>query len=203
MGITTPEKIDPFTDRTARDIRNSLSASFVTAIAVMDPDRYLNVARKWREQNFSALYTDYIDDRLLRYDLVFNTIRAGGINDPMKQALVIWNQSLFFEFHDQLETLWQAASGNRRQALKGLIKAAAVYVHLEQHHQKAAESLALKSFGLLRKYADCLTFIGNYETLLHKLKKLDPVAPCLEILPEKNMNAELRHLSNDGKESAC
>jgi hypothetical protein len=193
MGIKTPERFDPFTDRIARDIRNSLSESFVTAMAVMDPDKYLEVARKWREQNFSALYTDYIDDRLVRYDRVFNAIRAGGIKEPLKQALVIWNQSLFFEFHDHLETLWHSASGDGRQALKGLIKAAGVYVHLEHHHQKAAEGLALKSFSLLKKYACCLTFIANYETLLDKLVKLDPVAPQLKI----------RHIAKAGKESAC
>ena len=181
MGIETPERFDPFTDRAARDIRNSLSESFVRSMTVMEPDPYLSVARKWGEQNLSSLYADYIADRLLRYGRVLNAIRAGGINDPLQQALVVWNQKLFFEFHDHLETLWQSASGNQRQALKGLIKAAGVYVHLEQHRRKAAESLALKAFNLLGQYAHCLTFIANYETLLDKLKKLDPDAPRLEI----------------------
>jgi len=62
-----------------------------------------------------------------------------------------------------------------------LIKAAGVYVHLEQHRRKAAESLTMKSSSLIRQYAHCLTFIANYETLLDKLKNLDPVAPRLEI----------------------
>jgi hypothetical protein len=181
MGIGAPERFDPFADRTARDIRNSLSESFVTAISAMDPDKCLKVAGKWRDQNLSALYTDYIDDRLSRYSRVFNAIRAVGIHDPLRQALVVWNRSLFFEFHDHRETLWRSATGDERQALKGLIKAAGVYIHLEQHHHKAAESLALKSFSLLRQYAHCLTFIANYETLLDKLKTRDPVAPRLEI----------------------
>lgn len=180
MGIKAPQRFDPFTDRAARDIRNSLSEAFVAALAAMDPEVYLNVARKWAEQNRSPLYADYIADRLLRYGRVYRAIRTGGINDPLKQALVIWNQSLFFEFHDHLETIWYSATGARRQALKGMIKAAGVYVHLEQHRCQAAEGLALKSLSLLRQYAHCLTFIGNYEMLLDKLEKLDPVAPRLE-----------------------
>lgn len=181
MGIKAPERFDPFTDRVARDIRNSLSEAFATALAAMDPDLYLNVARKWEEQDLSPLYADYIADRLLRYSHVFDSIRAGGIHDPLQQALVVWNQGLFFEFHDHLEPLWQAATGDQRQALKGLIKAAGVYIHLQHHRRKAAESLAIKSSILFEQYTHCLNFIANYDLLLDKLKKLDPVAPRLEI----------------------
>ncbi|MEJ2101872.1 MAG: DUF309 domain-containing protein [Desulfobacterales bacterium] len=181
MAIAAAKRFDPFADRTARDIRNSLSGSFAVAIAAMDPDKYLSVARRWREQNLFQIYSDYIADRLLRYDQVLQTIRAGGINEPLKQALVVWNQSLFFEFHEHLESLWRSASGDQREALKGLIKAAGVYIHLEQHHRKAAESLAIKSFNLLRQYGHCLTFIANFGILLDRLNKLDPAAPRLEI----------------------
>jgi hypothetical protein len=68
----TTERFDPFTDRTARDIRNTLSESFAAALAAMDPAGYLIAARKWRLQKLSARYTNYIDMRLQRYDLVLN-----------------------------------------------------------------------------------------------------------------------------------
>ena len=66
-----PQRFDPFTDRTARDIRNTLSDAFVAALAGMDPAEYLNAAHKWRSLKPSARYTHYIDKRLQRYDLVF------------------------------------------------------------------------------------------------------------------------------------
>ncbi|MGD8883159.1 MAG: DUF309 domain-containing protein [Desulfobacterales bacterium] len=181
MGIKTPEKFDPFTDRTARDIRNTLSEAFAAALVEMDPAEYLNAARKWRSQKPSAPYIQYIDKRLQRYDLVFKTIREDWIDDPLRQAAVIWNHGLFFEVHDHLEAIWHSASGDERQALKGLIKAAGVYVHLEQQHEQAAKSLAMKSYNLLRQYPHCLSFIANYETLLDKLKKCDRLPPQLEI----------------------
>jgi hypothetical protein len=176
-----PERFDPFTDRTARDIRNSLSEAFAAALAAKDPEQYLNIAQNWRVQNVSSLYADYIDDRLRRYENVFDAVQTGGINDPLQQASVIWNQGLFFEFHDLLESLWQAAKGDQRQALKGLIKAAGVYIHLEQQHHQAAQSLAMKSYYLLRQYPHCLSFIANYKTLLESLKNFKPTAPRLEI----------------------
>lgn len=181
MGIKNPQRFNPFTDRTARDIRNALSESFAAALAAMDPAGYLIAARKWRSQKLSARYTNYIDIRLQRYDLVLKTIREYRIDDPLQQAVVIWNRSLFFEFHDHLETLWQAATGDQRQMLKGLIKAAGVYVHLEQHHEQAAKSLAMKSYDLLRQYPHCLSFIANYKTLLEKLKNCELAPPRLEI----------------------
>lgn len=179
--LQDPERFDPFTDRRARDIRNSLSEAFVAALAAKDPEQYLNIAQKWQAQNVSSFYTDYIDDRLLRYENVFNAVQTGGINDPLQQAIVVWNQGLFFELHDHLETLWQAATGDQRQALKGLIKAAGVYIHLEQHHHQAAQSLAMKSYELLRQYPHCLSFIANYKTLLRKLKNFEPTPLRLEI----------------------
>ena len=181
MEIKTVERFDPFTDRRARDIRNSLSEAFVAALAAKDHEQYLHMAQKWQAQNLSSFYADYIDDRLLRYENVFNAVQTGGIDDPLQQAIVVWNQGLFFEFHDHLETLWQAATGDQRQALKGLIKAAGVYIHLEQHHHQAAQRLAMKSYELLRQYPHCLSFIANYKTLLGKLKNFEPTPPRLEI----------------------
>jgi hypothetical protein len=183
MGIKTPEKFDPFTDRTARDIRNTLSDAFTAALAAMDPVEYLNAAHKWRSKKLPERYTHYIDKRLQHYDLVLKTIREDRSNDPLQQAVVIWNHGLFFEFHDHLEAIWHSASGEERQVLKGLIKAAAVYVHLEQQHEQAAKSLAMKSYRLLRQYPHCLSFIANYNTLLERLKNCEPVPPQLEIAP--------------------
>ena len=197
------ERFDPFTNRTARDIRNSLSDAFVAALAAKEPEQYLNIAQKWQEQNLSARHSEYITNRLLRYDLVFDEIQAGRIEDPLQRALVIWNQRLFFEFHDHLETIWKSATGDQRQALKGLIKAAGVYIHLEQHHRQAAESLAMKSYQLLRQYVHCLAFIANYETLLDKLESGDPVPPLLKRISDKTNKTARRLDAGAGKESAC
>jgi hypothetical protein len=179
--LQIPERFDPFTDRRARDIRNSLSEAFVATIAAQNPDGYLKIAQHWREKNLSSRHADYIADRLLRYKNALDAIQSGEFTDPLQQAVAIWNQGLYFEFHDHLEDLWKDATGDKRQALKGLIKAAAVYIHLEQDHQQAAESLALKAHALLQQYCHCLTFIANTETLLTKLKTGEPQPPQLEI----------------------
>ena len=173
-------KFDPFNNRLSRDIRNSLSEAFMEALSGGDPSAYREEADIWRGKNPSKVYLDYIQDRLQRYDRVFEQIKAGRLEDPLLQSLVIWNKGLFFEFHDHLEGIWKHATGDQRQALKGLIKAAGVYIHNEFNHQQAVKSLSPKAYHLIRQYSHCLAFIENLDSLLQRLKTLDSDPPRLE-----------------------
>ena len=172
-------KFDPFNNRLSRDIRNTLSESFMTALSRMEPSAYRDEADIWRTKNLSDIYLEYIQDRLQRYDRVCEQIKARHLDDPLLQSLVIWNNGLFFEFHDHLEGMWKPATGDERQALKGMIKAAGVYVHHEFNHQPAVKSLSAKSYDLLRQYSHRLAFIKNLDVLIQKLKTLDPDPPQL------------------------
>lgn len=180
------DKFDPFNNRLSRDIRNTLSEAFMAALSRMEPSAYRDEAEIWLAKNPSEIYVEYIQDRLQRYDRVFDQIKANHLDEPLLQSLVIWNNGLFFEFHDHLEGIWKQATGDERQALKGLIKAAGVYIHHEFNHQQAIKSLSPKSYDLIRQYANSLTFINNLDALLQKLRVLDPDPPRLEnsALPE-------------------
>lgn len=172
-------RFDPFNNRLARDIRNGLSEALIEALMQMNSEVYLVVAGKWKPEDLPPDHQAYILDRLQRYHEVFQQIQDHRLNSPFIRALVIWNQGLFFEFHEHLETIWRDSSGDKRQALMGLIKAAGAYVHLEFDHQQAAERLAAKSARLLNKYSHCLTFITNLDMLLKRLRKLDSGPPQL------------------------
>ena len=177
-----PAVFDPFNNRLARDIRNTLSEAFVEALMALDKSEYQNIAQKWLAGNLDDVYAGYILDRLKRYAQVFEKININGINDAKIRMLVIWNHGLFFEVHDHLERLWQQTSGDERQALKGLIQAAGVYIHLKFNHRQAAERLAIKSSDRIQKYADCLSFIDDLNLLIDKLQNLDIVPPLLKNL---------------------
>jgi hypothetical protein len=173
-------KFDPFNNRLSRDIRNTLSEAFMAALSRMEPSTYRDEADIWRAKNPPEIYLEYIQDRLQRFDRVCEEIKAKHLDEPLLKSLVIWNNGLFFEFHDHLEEIWKQATGDDREALKGLIKAAGVYVHHEFNHQQAVIRLSSKSYDLIRQYADCLTFINNLDVLLQKLRALDPDPPQLE-----------------------
>jgi len=176
----SPDDFDPFNDRLSRDIRNTLSEAFVDSLVQMEPSGYQAAAEKWLAGKPAAGYINYIQDRLHRYDRVLEQISATRLDDALLQSLVIWNNGLFFEFHDHLERIWQQTTGDEHQALKGLIKAAGVYIHMEHNRQQAAKSLSIKSLNLIRRYSHCLAFITNLDVLIKKLENLDPVSPKLE-----------------------
>ena len=178
-GKSSSARFDPFNSRLARDIRNTLAETFVDALRQGDKSGYQLAAEQWRVKNLDAEYSTYIQDRLIRYDRAFNQIEKNCIKDAKLQALILWNHELFFEVHEHLERIWQKTAGDQYQALKGLIQAAGVYIHLEYNHRAAAEKLAVKSSDRIQKYADCLTFIANLNMLLEKVKNLDSAPPQL------------------------
>jgi hypothetical protein len=173
------QRFDPFNDRMSRNIRNTLSEAFVDALANRNPTSFEEATRNWLSRVDVGIYEQYIEERLWLYRRVFQIIQQERLEEPLATGLVVWNQGLFFEFHDHLERIWHESTGEIREALKGLIEAAGVYIHLQYHHQQAASRLAKKSLDLLSSYCDCLPDIRNLDELMDALKRGDPEPPHL------------------------
>src|SRR5262249_11990728 len=66
-------------------------------------------------------------------------------DDPVGRAIVhataLWNEGLFFEVHEVLEAVWQRESGDRRQALQGVIQIAVAWHHLAHGNPRGARTL--------------------------------------------------------------
>ena len=77
---TSPARFDPFNSRLSRDIRNTLSEAFVDALLQVDKSRYQSAAEQWLARNLDDLHAGYIQDRLKRYDHVFDQIMINRIN---------------------------------------------------------------------------------------------------------------------------
>src|SRR4029453_12825344 len=63
------------------------------------------------------------------------------ITRAVVQAVALWNERLFFEVHEVLEAVWQRETGDRRQALQGLIQVAVAYHHLAHGNPRGARTL--------------------------------------------------------------
>jgi uncharacterized protein len=179
---------DPFNDRWARDIRNTLSSALVAELEGA-PDAIDTQVRHWLGQVTAPLYRDFIHTRCARYRRIVNRILAEGIEDPRRQAVLLWNAGLFFELHELLETIWLKVPQPERTGLKGLIQAAGAYVHQRRGKAAAARALAGKARMNLGAGAAALTFIGNLDELLAELARLE-TPPQLKSVPafepEKN-----------------
>jgi len=176
-------RFDPFNDRLSRDLRNSLSEVFADALTRGD-DRQLDAcARNWLQRNISPELEMYLAERLKRYRAVFDALGPEALQDDVAVAAAIWNRALFFEVHEFLERIWRTESGEEREALKGLIQAAGVYVHREHHNLASARRLAGRALGRLSGRSRRLARIKNLDALCRRLENLKNPPPRLLLRP--------------------
>lgn len=173
------QQFDPFASRRARDIRNGLSKALIRSLGHNDSQHFRQAGKELLACDLAPAHRRYVRDRLNRYEEAFSEAQKNDFSDSFRQALILWDKRLFFEAHECLETAWHEATGDNRMAIKGLIKAAGVYVHLEQGHEQAAETLARKAIVLLRKHGQSLSYSFDLSELFDKLEKQDPVPPQL------------------------
>ncbi|MDJ0781624.1 MAG: DUF309 domain-containing protein [Desulfosarcinaceae bacterium] len=177
--LTPGRGFDPFNDRQSRDLRNTLSEQFVEVALRNDVQAFHLFCEHWEAVDMGGVYRDYLNGRLRRYRQAFEQFAADDVRAPIRQALVLWNVGLYFEVHELLETIWHPAEEPLRSALKGVIQAAGVHIHLIWGHQAAAEKLAAKAHKHLSANREGAAFIANLDELLAHLERVDPQAPVL------------------------
>lgn len=171
---------DTRNNRLARDIRNLLGKAFVKRL---DPDLDLTpveeMAREFLSKDPGPLYENYIKDRLARFHSAKNAISKQAISDDYYRALALWDQQLFFEVHEVLESLWIKATGNRKLILQALIRAAGVYIHLANHNKKGAEKMAARAKEVLEKHRGDIPTFPGLESLINCMARIDLPPPKL------------------------
>lgn len=172
---------DPFSDRMARDIRNSLSSALVAELTGRGRGSVAAAAERWLAQRPAAVYRMHVEEQLRRYHRVLADIRAAGMRSVRRQAVFLWNAGLYFELHELLETIWKGTVGPESSALKGLIQAAGVYLHLQRGRPEAARNLARRARTHLQAGAAELAFVANLDRLIQALEQPEPSPLKLEI----------------------
>ncbi len=82
------------------------------------------------------------------------TARAKSVTVPgnLRRFCEQFNAGRFFESHESLEELWQEERGDVRDLYKGLIQAAAAFVHISRGCPKGATRLLRTSLEYLEPY---------------------------------------------------
>ncbi len=179
--IKPPKRFDPFQDRVARDIRNRMSTAFIRSVNGSDPAGFESVVSELLPRTPAPPYGRYIEDRREQFRVAYRRITKGSILDPLHQAAVLWNQQLFFEAHELLEDRWHLEKGGRKTAIKGMIQAAGVYIHLSCGRHEAAKKLAMRAVALIEANRGHLEAITNMEEVIVRLKRVDPEPPGIVI----------------------
>ncbi|MGD8367249.1 MAG: DUF309 domain-containing protein [Desulfobacterales bacterium] len=177
----TSLKFDPYESRLARQIRNRLSTAFVRAVETGEFAELEKEAEYVCPTGSDPAARDFACNRMERYRHAFDRIRAEGIADPIRRAAYLWNEGLFFEVHEILERIWNDEQRWRKEALRGLIQAAGVFVHRERGAHQAAKRLASRAASHLRRHRRNLAEIDNIEELIEALEDPGKAVPELRL----------------------
>lgn len=162
---------DPFNNRLARDIRNTLSKAFLHAIKDRDAAIFQRCAADYQRQNFEPVYEKYVKERLEKYEKVFSILKKEETQNILQRAAIFWDYELYFEMHELLEPDWMMAKGDRRKALQGLIRAAGMKIHAESSNLKAAVSMGSKALADLAKYGGELAGFTRLEVIELEIRR--------------------------------
>ena len=173
------EIFNPFEDRFSRDLRNELSSALATAIETGDRSALERVVEKYQTQDLAPHYRNYLEERSKRFNEALCTINRE--QDPIEQAVILWNQGLFFEVHEVLEHAWYTAEGEHKLTLQALIRAAGSYVKKDCGYLEPAKKIAGKSWPVLLANKDFLNFFFDPTPLIAALKNPDLDAPKLQV----------------------
>ncbi len=184
------QQFDPFNNRLARDIRNGLSHALIKGLDQSNPNLVHEVGAGFLNRNLAPGYAEYIQTRLRHYDAIFVETGPAGDTDVFSQALMLWDRGLYFEVHDRLETLWLQATGPRRLALQGMIRAAGAYIKWQSGQQETARKMAAKAAAaLIENRAALPQQIPNIDMLIRILQdpagKLPHISLRSTTLPER------------------
>jgi hypothetical protein len=177
--MITIDRFDPFNNRLCRNVRNALSESLKKVLDRKEIQPAQRIAGFFMNDSLPACVKAYIDQRLRAYTQVLADLCKDPIDNPLDIAFTIWDRGLFFETHEYLEPHWMRAQGDEKQLLQAVIRAAGVYVHLEQGNLTGARRIAGKALAALKIHQDRLSLHADAQLLIDKLRTLDRVPPIL------------------------
>ena len=122
-----------------------------------------------------ALILDFLDSN------VGSVLEVKHVNDKndelyssdetLKQAIRLFNEERFWEFHEALEPLWRRATGDEKELLHALILVAAAFVNYQKHKVDRAFSIFERALTKLPKNQRVYCGI-NVAELKHRVEEI-------------------------------
>lgn len=129
-----------------------------------------------------------VSDRMDAYCRVLERLPPRGrrpadpVGRALEEAAQLFNEGLFFEVHEVLETVWLTQTGGIRRLLQGLIQIAVGFHHLERNNLKGALALLkegtekVKACGSNRSRVTLDQFVAQVEYARRSIESLGEAA---------------------------
>lgn len=177
--MTEPQDFDPYSQRLARDVRNTLGHSFVHGLMHDTPDPAHYALDQLKPNDLPQAHQRWIDSKVEQYRRFVRDFGSAKSNvPPLILGLDLWRAGLFFEAHEAIEEAWQSATGDRRLALKALVQAIGACIHARRGAAGPAASLAAKAAANLEQYGHSLAEVPWLTQLVARLRQPEPLEIC-------------------------
>lgn len=164
--------VDPFENRTSRDLRNRLSAVFMEALGDGDLIRFRDRTKALKQKAPDPAHREFAEGRIRRYEGVLKTLEDSAPRDVFHVASLLWSDRLFFECHEWLEDAWIQARGPEKKAIQALIRTAGAFVLFEAGRISPALSSAGKARDLILAFRDHIPAPFDPDHLLDRLNTI-------------------------------
>lgn len=172
--VPKPE-FDPYSQRLARDVRNSLGHWFVHGLMSQQPDPAGDALSRLNVAALPESHQDWVRRKVRLYRQLAQHIPVGTATSPLELGLELWREGLFFEAHEAFEEAWQSADGDRSLAFKALVQAVGSCIHARRGADGPAKSLAAKAARGLKQYGRSLPEIPWLPQLIAEMQNHGPV----------------------------
>ena len=162
---------DGYTPKDAQRIANTIR----NILGSRESASHVRVATNALEFNMFAKNEKELDDRkrlltqepfkIINLRLLDAAPKVVDKEEALTEAVQLFNEERFWEFHEALEQAWHSSKDSERDAIQGMILTAAAFVH----YQKGEEETCL---SILRRARAKMASVDNYEGInLGELRK--------------------------------
>lgn len=174
-------RFNPFENRKSRDVRNDLGHALKDSVLLRSMEPFesaeSSILKDFPLKCEAAHIDKYIKNRKKKLCNVLDRLNSSDLpyDSFSNVCIVLWEEELYFEFHEWIEEKWLTKEGDERKALQALIQAAVVFEHLEYERIPQAQKVAKKAVTLFRQFRESFPKWVDTDEFVQKLEVLEKV----------------------------
>ena len=164
---------DPFENRLARDIRNTIGPALIQSIKERTAHPFSLAVQSLSSRPLTADMENYINHRKKCLDAILDQLKTDTQALEFSQILIrLWDENLYFEVHEWLEQEWITRTGDEKKGFQALIQAAVALEHFEYNRLGSAKKLAQKARKKLEALSDSIPEPFNSQMFIIALNRI-------------------------------
>lgn len=164
---------DPFENRLARDIRNTIGAAFIHSVKKRATNPFLHAVQFFSSKPLTSDMEKFIGHRKKCLDSILEQLKDDSqATDFFQILLLLWGKKLYFEAHEWLEEAWMTRIGDEKKGFQALIQTAVALEHFEYNRVAPAKRLAQRAGKNLKTFSESIPGSLDAQLFINALNRI-------------------------------